>query len=147
MYKKKHRVISQRNIGFEQNYIKVENCSSDEDVEDVNCDSDPEYHFTLDSSSDCDGFDHLPCNVQNTGWEFVSNTEENRKNYRDEVLEKLKKSNLLDNLTEILSGSGQLHDFMKLLKHLRSKEIPCRNMVFYSCWNMHNFEVVATVLE
>ena len=130
MYKKKHRVISQRNIGFEQNYIKVENCSSDEDVEVVNCDSDLEYNFEIDTSSDCDGFDHLPCNVENTDWEFVSNTAENKKNYRDGVLEKLKKSNLLDKLTQILSDSGQLHDFMKLLEHIRSKEIPCRNIVF-----------------
>ena len=130
MYKKKHRVISQRNIGFKQNYIKVENCSSDEDVEVVNCDSDPEYNFAIDSSSDCDGFYHLPHNVENTDWEFVSNTEKNKKNYRDEVLDKLKKTNLLDELTEISSESGQLHDFMKLLEHLRSKQIPCRNIVF-----------------
>ena len=78
MYKKKHRVISQRNIGFKQNYIKVENYSSDEDVEVVNCNSDPECHFALDSSTDGNGFDHLPRNVENTDWEFVSNNEENK---------------------------------------------------------------------
>ena len=45
-------------------------------------------------------------------------------------MEKLRTTNLINDLTELLSDSGQLKDFMDLLEHIRSKSIPCTNIVF-----------------
>ena len=52
------------------------------------------------------------------------------RNFKEESLNILHNTNLLDDLIEILSDSGQLVDFMDLLQHIRSKSIPCTNIVF-----------------
>ena len=88
-------------------------------------------NLITEDSTDIDGFDHLP-NEQsdNNNSNSAIDISNDFKHYKDEALHKLRETDLLEDLTQILSDSGQLKDFMDLLEHLRSKSIPCTNIVF-----------------
>ena len=45
-------------------------------------------------------------------------------------MDKLLNTNLLRDLVNLLSDSGQLRDFMDLLEHIREKSMPCTNIAF-----------------
>ena len=51
-------------------------------------------------------------------------------NFRDNSLDRLKNSDLLSNVVEVLYESGQLNDFMHLLEYLSDRSFPCTNIVF-----------------
>ena len=70
IYRKKHQVFSQRSTGFNQNFIQLENCSNEENVDSLKSDSDIE-EADYELSSDSDGFEHLLPNEENSSWDFV----------------------------------------------------------------------------
>ena len=51
-------------------------------------------------------------------------------NFRDNSVEKLKNSDLLCKVVDVLYESGQLNDFMHLLEFLSDGSFPCTNIVF-----------------
>ena len=88
-------------------------------------------NLITEDSTDIDGFDHLPNDQSNNNnSNSAIDISNDFKHYKDEALHKLRETDLLEDLTQILSDSGQLKDFMDLLEHLRSKSIPCANIVF-----------------
>ena len=88
-------------------------------------------NFITEDSTDIDGFDHLPNDQSdNNNSNIDVDISNNFKHYKDEALYMLSETDLLEDLTQILSDSSQLKDFMDLLEHLRSKSIPCTNIVF-----------------
>ena len=91
---------------------------------------DSDNQSAIDESTDIEGFEHLQIKESEDNFDSINDTFTEMKNYRDEALEKLRGSNLLSDLTQLLSDSGQLKDFMDLLEHIRSKSIPCTNIVF-----------------
>ncbi|MCG8624281.1 MAG: hypothetical protein MJE68_20090, partial [Proteobacteria bacterium] len=131
IYLKKHKVISQKNSGFNQNYTKITSTLSDTEIDITGDGSDISGEkSSVDELTDIDGFDHLPEGSNASEWESYDDITPEINKYRDDALEKLRNSNLLDELTQLLSDSGQLKDFMDLLEHLRRKRIPCTNIVF-----------------
>ena len=130
IYLKKHKVINQKNSAFAQNYTKISMDLGDKHVNIVGESDDSDNESAIDESTDIEGFEHLPIKESEDNFDSINDTFTEMKNYRDEVLEKLCGSNLLSDLTQLLSDSGQLKDFMDLLEHIRSKSIPCTNIVF-----------------
>ena len=51
-------------------------------------------------------------------------------NFRDNSLDRLKNSDLLSKVVDILYESGQLNEFMHLLEYLSDGSFPCTNIVF-----------------
>ena len=130
IYLKKHKVINQKNSAFDQNYTKISMDLGDKHVNIVGESDDSDDESAIDESTDIEGFEHLPIEESEDNFDSINDTFTEMKNYRDEALEKLRGSNLLSDLTQLLSDSGQLKDFMDLLEHIRSKSIPCTNIVF-----------------
>ena len=131
IFKKKHRIINQRNIGFNQNYVKIEYNSSDD--EDINITDSDQSSIHSDELNYCDDSDDGEMNVNNETsriLNIVIEEEPSVINHTEKCLEKLKTSKLLEKLTAILDESGQLSDFMHLLEYLADKTFPCRNIVF-----------------
>ena len=130
IYLKKHKAINQKNSAFDQNYTKIGMDLGDKHVYIVGESDDSDDESAIDESTDIEGFEHLPIEESEDNFDSINDTFTEMKNYRDEALEKLRGSNLLSDLTQLLSDSGQLKDFMDLLEHIRSKSIPCTNIVF-----------------
>ena len=130
IYIKKHKVISQKNSGFEQNYTKLIPELTDKDVDILGDTASSDNANIVDELTDIEGFDHLPEKTIEDNFNSRNESFIESKSYRDEALEKLRTTNLINDLTELLSDSGQLKDFMDLLEHIRSKSIPCTNIVF-----------------
>ena len=104
--------------------------SEDKDLDVVGFGEGSEEQSEYDDSTDIEGFEHLPSESIEDNFEISQDTSDEIINYKEEALRKLRETNLLDDLIELLSESGQLNDFMDLLEHLRNKSIPCTNIVF-----------------
>ena len=144
IYVKKHKVISQRNTGFNQNFLKISKSETNDYIDVVNTDSDySEETESFDLSLDSDGPEEIQLNEGNNDMGNVPNDDvilDEDYDFRVSALKKLKDTDLLDKLTEILDESGQLFNFMSLLKHLTSKRIPCTNIVFVLLLERARFE-------
>ena len=130
IYIKKHKVISQKNSGFEQNYTKLILKLTDKDVDILGDTASSDNANIVDELTDIEGFAHILEETIEDNFNSRNESVIESKSYRDEALEKLRTTNLINDLTELLSDSGQLKEFMDLLEHLRSKSIPCTNIVF-----------------
>ena len=51
-------------------------------------------------------------------------------NFKERCLQEVKESDLLDVIIDKLHRTSQLHDFMCLLRDLKSGRLPCDNIVF-----------------
>ena len=150
IYVKKHKVISQRNMGFNQNFVKISKSETNDDIDVVNTDSDySEETESFDLSFDSDGPEEIQLNEGNNDMGNVPNDDvilDEDYDFRVSALKKLKDTDLLDKLTEILDESGQLFDFMSLLEHLTSKRIPCTNIVFVLLLERARFETCSNTV-
>ena len=103
----------------------------DKEVDILGESEDSDGNFITEDSTDIEGFDHLPIDQsEENDLNIAVDISTEFKHYKDEALHTICETELLDDLTQILSDSGQLKDFMDLLEHLRSKAIPCTNIVF-----------------
>ena len=130
IYLKKHKVINQKNTGFNQNYTKITMALEGKEVDILGVSSDSEEETVNDESTDIEGFDHLPSEIMEDNLEIVHNISEEFKTFKEKAMDKLLNTNLLRDLVDLLSDSGQLRDFMDLLEHIREKSIPCTNIAF-----------------
>ena len=92
---------------------------------------------------DSDGIEEVQLNEGNNDTGNVPNDDiilDEDSDFRVSALKKLKDTDLLDKLKEILDESSQLFDFMSLLEHLTSKRIPCTNIVFVLLLERARFE-------
>ena len=129
--RKKHKVINQRNTAYHQNYTKIAAVSSDsEDVNIIDSDISSSNLDDLDFTDEIgeDGMDIITDNLSSVNIDKVPTVEAG--NFRDNSLDKLKNSDLLSNVVEVLYESGQLNDFMHLLEYLSNRSFPCTNIVF-----------------
>ena len=130
IYLKKHKVINQKNSGFNQNYTKITMALEGKEVDILGVSSDSEEETVNDESMDIKGFDHLPSEIMEDNSEIVHNISEEFKTFKEKAMDKLLNTNLLKDLVNLLSDSGQLRDFPDLLEHIREKSIPCTNIAF-----------------
>ena len=129
--KKKHRVINQHNTAYRQNYKKIRAASSGS--EDVNItDSDvSSSEFEDLNISDEIGADGIQIGTDDMSSVNVeTNPTVEGGNFRDNSLDRLRNSDLLSKVVDILYESGQLNDFMHLLDYLSDGSFPCTNIVF-----------------
>ena len=117
---------------FKPNYVRITHCNLDSDDEplDVEHSSGEEFLHsqTLSSSSDeqpcednvaCEHFQHPVYDACTKDPSFCMR-----------CLQELKESDLLDQIVDTLHKTEQLHDFMCLLRDLKSGKLPCDNIVF-----------------
>ena len=123
-------MITQKNSAFDQNYTKLSMETADEELDVLGLGESTAEEAVDSDSTDIDGYDHLPDNSTDYELDTSDDSCNYIRNFKEESLNKLYNTNLLDELIEILSDSGQLIDFMDLLEHIRNKAIPCTNIVF-----------------
>ena len=129
--RKKHRVINQRNTAYRQNYMKITAVSSgSEDVNIIDSDVSSSNFEDLNITDDigADGMHIITDDMCSVNIDKDPTVEGG--NFRDNSLDRLKNSDLLSNVVEVLYESGQLNDFMHLLEYLSDRSFPCTNIVF-----------------
>ena len=129
--RKKHRVINQCNTAYHQNYTKITAVSSgSEDVNIIDSDVSISDFEDLNITDDigADGMHIITDDMCSVNVDKDPTVEGG--NFRDNSLDRLKNSDLLSNVVEVLYESGQLNDFMHLLEYLSDRSFPCTNIVF-----------------
>ena len=129
--RKKHRVINQCNTAYRQNYTKIRAASSgSEDVNIIDSDVSSSEFENLNITDEIAAEEmHLITDDMSSVNVDTDPTVEGG-NFRDNSLDRLKDSDLLCKVVDVLYESGQLNDFMHLLEFLSDGLFPCTNIVF-----------------